>query len=275
METWSIMARAYARGVRRIIGLVVVLAILGLLGYVGWYRWMREAGPANPGFNCPTVVAARHRLPFSADGVHRVALIGDSIMDQASCAIAGGLANVGIESSRHGIWGSGLLVGSDWVARARAIVDAEHPDAVIAVFNGNYLFGTVNDARGKPIEPGTPAFFHAWQQRAEALSAVVHAGHAQMYWVSPPPIAVTDLKANEQLFQGYRTIHGDHVLLSGRVLTGPHGTVITSKETCGHRAVIRAKDGIHLTADGARLYGQQIAHDFTADIGLLTAPKPC
>jgi hypothetical protein len=261
--------------VRRIIGLVVVLAILGLLGYVGWYRWMREASPANPGFNCPQVVAARHRLPFSADGVHRVALIGDSIMDQASCATADGLANVGIESSRHGIWGSGLLVGSDWVARARTIVDTEHPDAVIAVFNGNYLFGTVNDAQGKPIEPGTPEFFRAWQQRAEELSAVVHAGHAQMYWVSPPPITKPTLKYTQKLYDGYKTIKGDHFLSSGRALTGPNGTVITTKETCGHRVVIRADDRVHLTDDGARIYGQQIAHDFSADNGLFTSPKPC
>jgi len=252
-----------------------VIAILGLAAYVGWDRWARKASAANPGFNCPTVVAAQHRLPFSADGVHRVALVGDSIMDQASCSIAKSLAGVGIESSRHGVWATGLLGSPDWIAKMREIMDTEHPDAVIAIFNGNYVLGKVNDANGNPIKIGTPAFLRAWQDRAEALSAVVHAGHAQMYWVSPPPITVPELEDTQKLFAGYRTIDGDHSLLSGRSLTGPDGTFIASKQTCGRRATIRAKDRIHLTPDGARIYGQQIAHDFSADIGLLTAPKPC
>jgi hypothetical protein len=48
-----------------------------------------------------------------------------------------------------------------------------------------------------------------------------------------------------------------------------------TKETCGKRRVIRTDDRIHLTDDGARVYGQQIAHDLTADLGILTTPRPC
>jgi hypothetical protein len=34
------------------------------------------------------------------------------------------------------------------------------------------------------------------------------------------------------------------------------------------RAIRTSIDGgVHLTADGARIYGQQIAHDLTADLG--------
>jgi hypothetical protein len=40
--------------------------------------------------------------------------------------------------------------------------------------------------------------------------------------------------------------------------------------------VIRSQaDAVHLTDDGARIYGQTIAHDFSAERGVLTAPKPC
>ena len=103
----------------------------------------------------------------------------------------------------------------------------------------------------------------------------MHAGHADMYWVSPPPITEPALKDTQRLFDGYRTIPGDHALMSGRVLAGPHGELVMTKNTCGHRRVIRTPERIHLTPDGARIYGQQIAHDFSADIGLLTAPQPC
>ena len=231
--------------------------------------------PANPGFNCPLVVKARHRLPLAAGDVHRVALIGDSIMAQASCAIADSLADLGIQTSRHAVSGSGLLVGMDWVAETQKILQSEKPDVVIAIFNGNYLFGTVNDAKGAAIQPDTPAFFRAWQARAEVLSAEVRAAHADMYWVSPVPITDPLLRDARHLFNGYRTISGDHFLFSGRALAGPNGGLEMAKDTCGRRRTVRTPERVHLTDDGARIYGQQIAHDFTADIGILTAPKPC
>jgi hypothetical protein len=263
------------RGLRGLAVALVAVILISAVGFVSWNRWWRQAGPANPGFDCPTVVHAHHRVPFAAGSVHRVALIGDSIMVQASCAVAESLANVGIETSRHAIWGSGLLVGPDWVAETQKIMQSEKPDAVIAIFNGNYLFATVNDANGVPIEAGTPAFFRAWQARAKSLSEVVHAAHAEMYWVSPPPIIDPALKDTMRLFNGYRTIDGDHFLFSGKTLESPDGSLVMTKETCGHRRTIRSPEKIHLTKDGARIYGQQIAHDFTADIGILSTPKPC
>src|SRR3954451_604290 len=89
------------RLVWRWMAVVVVMAVIPAAGFVAWDRWWRRAGPANPGVTCPAVVQAGHRLPFTAIGVHRVALIGDSIMEQASCAIAASLRDVGIETFRH------------------------------------------------------------------------------------------------------------------------------------------------------------------------------
>jgi hypothetical protein len=263
------------RGLRGLLVTLVAIVLIGGVGLVSWDRWWHHAGPTNPGFSCPEVVKARHRLPLTATHVHRVALIGDSIMVQASCAIADSLADLGIQTSRHAVSGSGLLVGLDWVAQMQTILRSEHPDAVIAIFNGNYLFATAAEANGAPIKAGTPAFFRAWQQRAEQLSAEVRAGHAEMYWVSPPPITAPALKDTSRLFDGYRTIAGDHFLFSGHVLAGPNGGLTMTKVTCGHRRAIRTPDRVHLTEDGARIYGQQIAHDFSADNGVLTAPQPC
>jgi hypothetical protein len=39
--------------------------------------------------------------------------------------------------------------------------------------------------------------------------------------------------------------------------------------------VLRTPDGVHLTEDGARIYGQEIAHELTAGLGIFTAPQPC
>jgi hypothetical protein len=77
------------------------------------------------------------------------------------------------------------------------------------------------------------------------------------------------------LFDGYRKIPGDHVLDAGAALAGPGNSETLAKETCGQVREIRSPDGIHLTDDGARIYGQAIAHELSADVGLFTTPKPC
>jgi hypothetical protein len=264
------------RAVRRVVGFILVLAVVAAAVVVWWDRDWRRAGPTNPGMDCPATVTANHRVPFAAFGVRRVVLIGDSIMHQASCSIADSLRDVGIETSRHAVGGTGLLTGLvDWLASTRQILQTEKPDVVVAIFVGNYFPPPLRDANGAVIEAATPAFYRAWQERAKLLSAEVHEAHARMYWVSPPPITDPTLSHAGRLYAGYRTIEGDHFLSSGRVLTGPHGGEVMTKQTCGRRRVIRTDDHIHLTDDGARIYGQQIAHDLTADLGVLTAPRPC
>jgi hypothetical protein len=244
---------------------------------VVWNRDFRHASAADPGTSCPVVIAPKSRPPLTAIGVHRVALIGDSIMSQASCSAAESLAGAGIQTARYAVSGSGLLTGSvDWLRHTQDILRWQHPNAVLAIFVGNYWGAPIRDANGQSVADDSPAFFVAWQQRAQLLSNEVRAAGAQMYWVSPPPIALPPLSHAERLFAGYRSIPGDHVLDSGSVLAGPNGEPVMTKQTCGSARIIRSVvDGIHLSNDGARLYGQQIAHDFTAQLGLFTTPKPC
>jgi hypothetical protein len=257
-------------------GVAVVAIVAIATGLVLWARDWRRAGPANPGTACPVVVRARRRLPVTAIGVHRVLLIGDSIMDQASCSIAGSLAGVGITTARHGVFGSGLLSGPvDWRTSLPALLTAERPDAVLAIFVGNLLPPRLPGIDPAATRPDTPAFFAAWQQQAEALSQQVHDHGARMYWVSPPPIATGGLSHAPRLFDGYATIAGDHVLDAGGSLAGPNDSETASKHTCGRVRVIRNPDGVHLTDDGARIYGQQVAHDLSADLGVFASPRPC
>ena len=254
----------------------MVLGVFAGAGLVMWDRWWHRAGPANPGTTCPDVVAARHRVPLAAIGVHRVALIGDSIMMLASCATAGSLRDLGITTTRHGVATTGLLTGGvDWVAETERILQTEKPDVVVAIFVGNYWPPPLRDATGAVIDADTPAFYRAWQHRAQLLSAEVHAAHARMYWVSPPPITDPLLSHAPRLYDGYRKIRGDHFLSSGRVLTGPNGGEPMTLRTCGHERVVRTPDRVHLTDDGARIYGQQIAHDLTSHWGVFVAPRPC
>jgi hypothetical protein len=258
-----------------VVAAVVVLALLVLVGYVVWDRNWRTASSANPPEDCPTIATAGHRRPLAMQGVDRVTLIGDSIMKQASCAVGASLSDLGVTTFRHGVSGTGLLAGpGDWMSTAKQLVAAEHPDVVVAVFVGNYLQQAV-DATGKPILADTPEFFAAWQQRAEQLSKIVRDSGAQLYWVSPPPITNPPLNHAQRLFDGYKKIPGDHTLDAGASLAGGNGKEVTDTITCGARKTVRTWDGIHLTPDGARIYGQSIAHELSADLGVLTAPRPC
>lgn len=256
--------------------LVGATAVIAVSAFVVWDRDFRYASPADPGLSCPTVVAPKGKPPLAAPGVHRVALIGDSIMWQASCSVADALANAGIETGRFAVSGSGLLTGSvNWLSQTQQILRLQHPDVVVAIFVGNYVGPPITTASGQTVVDNSLAFFAAWQQRAEQLSKEVQAAGAQMYWVSPPPIAVAPLNDAQVLFNGYRSIPGDHVLNSGNALAGPNGSTLLAKESCGQIQSLRFIDHVHLTDDGARIYGEQIAHDLTAQLGLLTTPKPC
>jgi hypothetical protein len=256
-------------------GAVLGAVILVLAGIVVWNRNFRTASAENPGMDCAPVVEGRGSNPFAAIDVDRVALIGDSIMYQSGCTIAESLAEVGITTSRHGVSGTGLLAGADWVAEAKKIVEQEQPDIVLAIFVGNYIGQPVRNPDGSIVQRDTPEFFRLWQERAQMLSQVVRDGGAQLYWVSPPPIGVAPLATAQRLFEGYEKIPDDHVLHSGEVLAGPDGKEVLAKKSCGSVRFVRTGDAVHLTDDGARIYGQQIAHDLTGDIGILTTPKPC
>jgi hypothetical protein len=256
--------------------LVGATAVIAVSAFVVWDRNFRYASPVDPGLSCPTVVPPKGKPPLAAPGVHRVALIGDSIMWQASCSVADSLANAGIETGRFAVSGSGLLTGSvNWLTQTQQILQLQHPDVVVAIFVGNYVGPPITTASGQTVADNSLAFFAAWQQRAEQLSKEVQAAGAQMYWVSPPPIAVAPLNDAQVLFNGYRSIPGDHVLNSGNALAGPNGSTLLAKESCGQIQSLRFIDHVHLTDDGARIYGEQIAHDLTAQLGLLTTPKPC
>lgn len=260
---------------RLVAAITATLVLLTATAYVVWDRNWRRAGPADPGMDCAQVVEARGHRPFAAPGIHRVLLVGDSIMVQASCAIADQLATVGITTSRHAVSGSGLLTGMDWVATVGTLVQQEHPDLVLAIFVGNYLGPPARDAQGREIVKDSPEYLAAWEARARAFSQAVHAGGAQMYWISPPPMAFPPFLTARELYVGYSRIRGDHAIDAGPSLADARGGAVGEKRTCGRPVVIRTSDTAHLTDDGARIYGQTIAHDLTADLGLLTTPKPC
>lgn len=257
--------------------LTVVVVLVAAVGVTVWNRYLNQASASDPGTSCPTTVEPTRQVPLASIGIKRVALIGDSIMNQASCSVAESLARVGVETGRYAVGGSGLLSGAvDWTRETSTILASFHPDAVIAIFVGNYWPPYSPSRDGTVARDGSPEFYAAWQQRAVELSNEVRAAGASMYWVSPPPIQASPMLDHaDRLFQGYSTIPGVQTIAAGDSLAGAEGQEVQTMTTCGKTEVVRTPDRIHLTDDGARIYGQEIAHLFTAQTGLLTSPKPC
>ena len=184
---------------------IPLLVLAAALVFLVWDRSYRQATAHSPGTSCPSVVQAGPRLPLASSNLRRVALIGDSIMNQASCSVAESLAQVGVQTGRYAVDGSGLLTGPvDWVKALPLILHKEHPGAVVAIFVGNYATPALRNPNGALVADDSPEFFFLWQQRAEELSREVYESGATMYWVSPPPIVAPILRHAQRLFDGYR-----------------------------------------------------------------------
>jgi hypothetical protein len=132
--------------------IIAAVVVMSAAVAVVWDRDFRHASAADPGTSCPVVIAPKSRLPLTAIGVHRVALIGDSIMVQASCSVAESLAGAGIQTGRYAVSGSGLLTGSvDWLRQTQDILRWQHPNAVLAIFVGNYWGTPIRAANGQSV----------------------------------------------------------------------------------------------------------------------------
>jgi hypothetical protein len=242
----------YDRFVR---GWVVAVAVVGVVVAGGLALVLtRDDSDEPPAFlsPCGTVIE-----PQGDVRTQKVLIIGDSIMAQASCDLAGRLAAAGMESHLHAVSGSGLLSGmTKWNRAIDELLDSVDPDVVIGEFVGNYNGRPAVDGDGRPIVKDSEAWYALWQERAKDLTDSVHDAGAQMIWVSAPPM--DDGGRAARLFQGFSQL-GDRTLPSGQALAGPNGEWIA---TCGSGPGLRDPDTVHLTPAGAAAYGDAIARDF-------------
>jgi lysophospholipase L1-like esterase len=251
-----------------VVGAVLAVVVVAVVAWLA----LRDDDPAEPeAFDsaCGTVV----RPPQGTDTTTKLLLVGDSIMAQPSCPVATALAPLGVETHMHAIGGSGLLAnGDDAQRRFGRLLASVEPDAVAALYVGNYIGPPASDGDGRPIAPDTPEFFAAWQERARELSEAAAGAGAELFWVQPPP--VRDSSRAARLFEGYTAL-GDGTLPSGAVLGGASGAYVDDKPECAGGEPLRDDDGLHLTPAGADVFGRTVAHDLAAALGLPPVPAPC
>jgi hypothetical protein len=195
----------------------------------------------------------------------RVMLLGDSILEQSADAAVAVLASRGVRTTVDARGGTGLLNGFGWTDHAAALVAAERPDVVVALFSGNYFPPRVRGADGAEIVHGTPEFFAAWRDAADRFMGAITATGAQVLWIKAPPMRSPAVAAsNDGVWAAYQAMAARwpqaHLLDAGAVLAGPDGRFVLDAPACdGGRVPVRDDDGVHLAPAGGTRLGGAIA----------------
>lgn len=199
-----------------------------------------------------------------------VLLVGDSIMNLTGPALD---QRLGDDYTVHnaGVNGSGLLTPGfyDWPEHLAEELARTDPDVVVVLFIGNYTDEPDQYWRrpdGTAIQDkASEAFARAWAEQAEAFMEQLAATDAEVIWVLPPPMAVTDAevvvehlrRVDQELAERWPQVH----LVDGRAaLDGPDGEWVAELPVNGGPPrPVRTPDTVHLTAAGQTLMAQAIA----------------
>ena len=198
-------------------------------------------------------------------------------MEEASCSIADSLSGVGIQTSRHAVSGIGTVERIGGLGRADPTDHANRE----ARRGGRDLrrellsaagcaMRTARSSRPTPRRSsvrGETTLGCCRRRSTPRMRACIGSGRRRS--AIPARSCGASVQRLSDDPKGINSCPRD------ARLAGPRDSVIMTKKTCGRERPIRTSDRMHLTDDGARIYGQQIAHDLTADLGILIAPRPC
>jgi len=223
------------------------------------------AGPERRGLD--GAAARRKDPPALRPGTRKVVLeVGDSLGEDLGWGMPGALSGTGWTFLGAAVGDTGLAQPTyyDWAAHLESLLAEYHP-AVVVVFMG------ANDwqsfyYQGRYIAFVTRAWARIYGQRAAQLVDEAKKAGARVLWVGMPPMADTNFNQAMAAVNGvFRRVvaqfgvsEADYLsttkvlgTASGRyrlALAGPEGGV-----------VLRAPDGIHITAQGGALVARAVA----------------
>ncbi len=201
-------------------------------------------------------------------------ITGDSMIE----FMAGRLVNLAddddaLEAKTEVKYGTGLVRPDffDWLPHAETAMAERQPDAVLMMMGGND--GQNIQLPDKSILTlGSPEWIAEYQRRAVAvMTALTGSGLRRVYWVGMPPAR------SARLFNGYRALN---TALAGAAALVPGATYIPTwdlfvngkgeysdylDDESGKPVLMRARDGIHLSKDGAQRLAKHLLPFFEAD----------
>ena len=190
-----------------------------------------------------------------ASAAPKVLLTGDSLMENVGDELQAALEARGASVALDAQPGSGIAIPVlDWVAYARAQVDAVAPQATV-MFNGAGDSVPLDVGDGRYADCCGPAWRRAYAARAAQMMRAYRRDGGRVFWLTVPlprnPKYVGVISAVNRSVKDAARRSGARVTVVDLVPALSPGRFRRSVRWRGRTRVVRAGDGIHLTRAGA------------------------
>lgn len=203
----------------------------------------------------------------------RLLVTGDSMTEFLGPALLAATSGGGLVRGRAVTrYGTGLVRPDffDWSAEAKRLLAAHSPEAVVVAMGGNDGQG-IRLPGGTVLPDGSPEWASEYQRRAGiVMRALTAAGARRVYWVSMPVARSARLardyaQLNRAVSAAATAVPGVRsVDITGRLSADGRYAAYLPNDA-GRTVLARARDGIHLTRDGARIATTVIARVLRED----------
>nr|WP_026239606.1 SGNH family hydrolase [Parafrankia discariae] len=198
------------------------------------------------------------RTPTAADPL-RVLVTGDSLTESLGPTITR-TAPSAIRAETDTRFGTGLVRPDffDWATHAHQQVAERDPEAVVVAMGGNDGQG-ITQPDGTILPAGSPEWEAEYRRRAIVLMRIwSDGGTRRVYWLALPPARSSTLndyftRMNEATRAAADRVPGARFLDLRPTLSNNGAYTDYLTDGGGHSVLIRTRDGVHLTLDGARL----------------------
>jgi len=154
-----------------------------LVGSSGDDRDDASRRPATTTSTAPTSTTSTTAPPAP---VHKVLIVGDSVMWEAAPLVVQDFADAHVEAVSRAGAGSSLLGGTDVRHLFPQFITDLRPDVVVALYSGVYLPPVAKTPDGRDIGLATPEFWTAWRAAVVDATATLSSAGAKVYWVLLP-----------------------------------------------------------------------------------------
>ena len=218
--------------------------------------------PAVPALRVPTKTEP---LKLLVAGDSMTEFFGPALVNQGS---AGGKLN----GSTITKYGTGLVRPDffDWSIYAKELMDQQDPEAVVVLMGGNDGQG-ITLANGQVLRDGTEEWAKEYRRRVEVVMRTFSGGgKRKVYWV-PMPIPRSQQLATDfhlmdlAVADAAATVPGvtDVNIVNRLSNNGQYSDYLRDRN--GQTILARARDGIHLSQDGANLAASLVLQALNKD----------
>jgi len=213
-----------------------------------------------------------------ARALHKVLLLGDSEMFDASPFATEAFRAAGIEVNSQAFPGTSLLGGTSVTKTFPTVVSQVDPDAVVMLYTGVYFPPYPKAADGRDITLAAPEFWQAWSEAAIKATRDLSANGARVYLVLLPHNDITWREHDTRMNGAYLAVRPAvptvgyidwrHTIISGRngapIVDAPIGPG-------GALEPVRGADGRHFSADASHVLADVMAQTVLEDYGINAA----